>query len=73
MVKDIATVLHELRQHRNSFMKKSTPYRQLNRAVKQLEKLEEIEEIVKDWNIDTEKDLEAVTAMECITQILERW
>lgn len=72
MVKSIATVLHEMRQHRNSFMKKSTPYRQLNRAVKQLEKLEEIEQIVNEWNNDTEKDLEAVTAMECIIQVLER-
>jgi arsenate reductase-like glutaredoxin family protein len=72
MVKNIATVLHEMRQFRNSFMKKSPSYRQLNRAVKQLEKLEEIEQIVKDWNNDTEKDLEAVTAMECISQILER-
>lgn len=35
-----------MKHHRDSFMKKSTPYRQLNRAIKQLEKLEKIEQII---------------------------
>ncbi len=46
MDKSISTVIQEMKHHRNSFMKKSTPYRQLNRAIKQLEKLEKIEQIV---------------------------
>lgn len=46
MNKSISTIIQEMKHHRDSFMKKSTPYRQLNRAIKQLEKLEEIEQII---------------------------
>lgn len=46
MNKSISAIIQEMKHHRNSFMKKSTPYRQLNRAIKQLEKLEKIEQIV---------------------------
>ena len=52
MDKSISTIIQEMKHHRNSFMKKSTPYRQLNRAIKQLEKLEKIEQIVKDHDND---------------------
>lgn len=38
-----------MKHHRNAFMKKSTPYRQLNRAIKQLEKLENIEKIITKY------------------------
>lgn len=50
MNKSISTIIQEMKHHRNSFMKKSTPYRQLNRAIKQLEKLEEIEQIVNAYD-----------------------
>jgi len=46
MNKSISAIIQEMKHHRNSFMKKSTPYRQLNRAIKQLEKLEKIEQII---------------------------
>ena len=46
MSKNISTVIQEMKRHRDDFMKKSTPYRQLNRAIKQLNKLEEIEKMV---------------------------
>ncbi len=52
MNKSISAIIQEMKHHRNSFMKKSTPYRQLNRAIKQLEKLEKIEQIVSEWNDD---------------------
>ena len=47
MSKSIPVVIQEMKRHRKDFMKKSTPYRQLTRAIKQLEKLEQIEQIVK--------------------------
>ncbi|MBP5773760.1 MAG: hypothetical protein J6W35_06790 [Eubacterium sp.] len=49
MDKSISTVIQEMKHHRNAFMKKSTPYRQLNRAIKQLEKLENIEKIITKY------------------------
>lgn len=53
MSKSIHIVIQEMKQHRNSFMKKSTPYRQLNRAIKQLERLEQIEQIAKEYDGST--------------------
>lgn len=50
MSKNISTVIQEMKHHRKDFMKKSTPYRQLTRAIKQLEKLKKIEQIVNSWD-----------------------
>ena len=50
MNKSISIIIHEMECHRDNFLKKSTPYRQLNRAIKQLEKLERIEQIIKDYD-----------------------
>ena len=68
MDKSISTVIQEMKQHRNSFMKKSTPYRQLNRAIKQLEKLEKIEQIL---NKESEGYIQNNPCLRKIREVLE--
>ena len=68
MNKSISAIIQEMKHHRNSFMKKSTPYRQLNRAIKQLEKLEKIEQIVNAPIMNNQADYIRV---QTIREVLE--
>ena len=68
MNKNISAIIQEMKHHRNSFMKKSTPYRQLNRAIKQLEKLEKIEQIVNAPIMNNQADYIRV---QTIREVLE--
>lgn len=68
MNKSISAIIQEMKHHRNSFMKKSTPYRQLNRAIKQLEKLEKIEQIVNAPIMNNQADYIRV---QTIKEVLE--
>lgn len=68
MDKSISIVIQEMKHHRNAFMKKSTPYRQLNRAIKQLEKLEKIEQIM---NKESEGYIQNNPCLRKIREVLE--
>lgn len=40
-------------------------------AIKSMDKLEQIEQIVEEWNNDTEKDIESFDTMKRIKEVLE--
>lgn len=40
-------------------------------ATKSMDKLEQIEQIVEEWNNDTEKDIESFDTMKRIEEVLE--
>ena len=50
MEKPTNTVIKEMEKHCDAYLKNSTPWRQVNRAIKKLQKLEKIEQIVNEWN-----------------------
>ena len=80
MNKSVSTIIQEMKRHRKDFMKRSTPYRQLSRAIKQLEKLEDIEQIIKDYGLsetdltnDDLSDFEKDILREVLEQEVEVW
>ena len=65
-------VIKEMERERDTFIRKTTPYRRINRAVKKLQKLEKIENIISDWKENPEWDMEMHDTLEEIIKVLEQ-